>query len=137
MAEAEQVEKQSEPGVAFSSGRAVCMPIITPKRLMRSSRSTAAQGASSSGELAMMPALLNRMSSRPPVCSAKAAAAARKSLGSATSRRRAKPIRPSPSSVRRPSSSTSNAPTNHPRSANSSAVARPIPEAAPVMKMER
>ena len=67
----------SEPGVALSRGRAACTPMNTPKRLIRRMRSTASQGMASSGAPAMTPALLNSMSSVPPVCAAKASTAAR------------------------------------------------------------
>ena len=75
VADDEEVEKHSEPGVALSSGRARCTPLSTPTRLMLTTAITSSQSMSSNGPPRPMPALLNNRSSLPLVACEKAATA--------------------------------------------------------------
>jgi hypothetical protein len=113
------------------------MPLSTPMTLISTVRMCSSIGVWLNGPMRMIPAQLNSASMRPPLQRPKAATCSRKAAGSRTSnlpvKPRASPI--SPPSRPSPASSTSNRPVLQPRSANSRAVSRPIPEAAPVMKI--
>jgi hypothetical protein len=125
----------TRPPARCSSGKAAWRASTTPPALTSMSSRCTAAGISSNGPMRSTPALLTSRSRRPARPPQHASSAAPRDSGSVTSQGYAA-LASCPSSPARsasPAASRSASPTRQPRAANSRAVARPMPEAAPVM----
>ena len=123
--------------VAFKSGSAARMPWITPKTLTSIMARMVASDISSSRPPGAIPALLNKISIRPPLQAENAATAFEKASASVTSKvpviTASDPI--SALAAASAAASRSNKPTRQPACANRCPVASPIPPAPPVIKI--